>query len=56
MKKSEIYSAAMLAVVDSKLLPHVKLEVVEQLMTDKSVAEMCEKYDESEENKNAESL
>lgn len=49
MKKSEIYNAAMLAVVDSNLLPHVKLEVVEQLMADKTVAEMCETYENKEE-------
>ena len=44
MKKSEKYHMAMLAVVNSvSLNAEDKLEVIEMLMTEKSVAEYCEK-------------
>ena len=49
MKKSEKYQAAMVAVVNSiKLDAEVKLEVLEQLMSDKSSAVWCENREKAE--------
>lgn len=45
MKKSEKYSFAMRAVVESNLHSSMKLEIIEMLMMDKIVAESCEKAD-----------
>ena len=43
MKKSEIYNVAMLCVISTNQLNDVeKLEVIEQLMGDKSLAEFSE--------------
>ena len=46
MKKSERYNLAMLAVVDSMLTASTKLEIIETLMADRTVAEYCEQEDE----------
>lgn len=49
MKKSEMYQAAMVAVVNSlKLEADVKLEVLEQLMNDKATAVWCESRENAE--------
>ena len=46
MKNSEKYHKAILAVLDSFMLPEDKLEIIERLVKDKIVAETCEKADE----------
>ena len=46
MKRSEKYQAAMVAVVNSiELEAEVKLEVLEQLMSDKATAVWCEQQE-----------
>ena len=46
MKKSEKLNIAMLAVVDSGYHASVKLEVIEALLAERTVAEFCEKTEE----------
>lgn len=46
MKKSEKCELAMLAIVNSNFADYVKLEVIEMLMHEKTVAEMLEKTEE----------
>ena len=46
MKKSEKCELAMLAMVDSNFTACAKLEVIEMLMHEKTVAEMLEKTEE----------
>ena len=47
MKKSEKYKFAMMAVVDSGFMnASVKLEVLELLMAEKTMAEYCEKMED----------
>lgn len=47
MKKSQIYTAAMLCVINNHSLSAVeKLEIIEQLIKDRQLAEMCEKNEE----------
>ena len=49
MKKSEIYTMALLAVMDSaNLTAMAKLEVAELLMSEKSLAEILEKAEDEE--------
>ena len=43
MKKSECFTMAMLAVVDSEYPATVKLEIIESMLTEKHMAEMVEK-------------
>ena len=45
MNKSEKYTYAMLAVVESKLDPTVKLEVLELLSDNRNVAKWCEEQE-----------
>ena len=47
MKKSEKYQLAMIAVLEMDTLSSTKLEVLEQLMDDKSLAEWSEKQEEA---------
>ena len=47
MKKTEIYNIAMDAVLDSSFSNEVKLEVIEVLMTDRTVAKYAEKAEET---------
>lgn len=49
MKKSEVYNCAMIAVINSVFPAEMKLEVIEVLMNDKSVAEWSEKKEEDAE-------
>lgn len=46
MKKSEIYQFAMLAVLNSEYCNVAKLEIIEELMDKKSLAELLEKREE----------
>ena len=46
MKKSERYQFAMLAVLNSGFADKTKLEILETLMGDKSLAEFTEKAEE----------
>lgn len=46
MKKSEKIHIAMLAVVDSDFPATLKLEVIETLNAEKTLAEFCEKAEE----------
>ena len=46
MKKSEIYQTAMRCVIESDMHSDTMLAVIEQLMKDKHIAEMCEKKEE----------
>lgn len=49
MKKSEKYLKAMMVVVDSmKLEASEKLEIIEQLLNDKSVAEFTERHEKAD--------
>lgn len=48
MKKTEIYNIAMDAVLDSGYSNEVKLEVIEVLMTDRTVAKYAEKAEDAE--------
>ena len=50
MKKSEKYYLAMLAIVDSNLMAGQKLEILEMLAGEKSLAEFVEKAQEEEKN------
>ena len=48
MKKSEIYYISMLAVAGSSdVSAYRKIEVIEQLMADKRVAEHCERQEDA---------
>lgn len=52
MRKSEIYHMAMLSVIeDCRLEASTKLKIVEQLLSDKSLAKWSEEQEEKGENK-----
>lgn len=46
MKKSEIYECAALTVIESDLVPAVKLSILEVLIADKSLALFSEMQEE----------
>ena len=46
MKKSELYTLAMEAVLNADINDSLKLEVLEILMNDRHVARLTEEYDE----------
>lgn len=46
MKKSEKYNLAMMAVVDTHMTAQAKLEIIEMLLADRTIAEYCEKAEE----------
>lgn len=49
MKKSEIYTVAMCSVIEDRTItPIHKLEIIERLMADRQLAEMCEKNEEDD--------
>ena len=51
MKKSEMYYAAMICVVNNHTLSAAdKLEIIERLMADKQLAEWSEKNEEDKKN------
>jgi hypothetical protein len=50
MKKSEIYTVAMCSVIeDRNITPIRKLEIIERLMQDKSIAKLVEEKEEEKE-------
>ena len=48
-KKSDLYQLAMMAVIQAEfILPVVKIEIIEQLLTDRKLAEYGERVQEGE--------
>ena len=48
MKKSELYYTALVCVMEARLDPKTKLEVIDLLLNDKGVAEFVERREEEE--------